>query len=215
MAVFGLELLIFWSWFRIWTWKYWFPKFLIFFSLGLTHTVHFACMRWRGSKGDDHEISSFWPQNSYQNINLDQIKKKTGTYIWWLFISFFIKIVIFLWPICRSKKLKWWLLSSVESSRCSANWQTRFRKLKLKSNKLVDLRNLKGNRYNPKVSNDGATEIMNLKHSNIRIHDLKERKKEKNLLILCTFRPTHDSKKKKKKKNNFSAHVYVYLRFKT
>ena len=34
------------------------------------------------------------------------------------------------------------LLSSVESSRCAANWQTRVWKLKLISNKLVDLRNL-------------------------------------------------------------------------
>ena len=34
------------------------------------------------------------------------------------------------------------LLSSVESSRCAGNWQTHFWKLKLKSNKLVDLRNL-------------------------------------------------------------------------
>ena len=33
-------------------------------------------------------------------------------------------------------------LSPVESSRCAVNWQTRFWKLKLKSNKLVDLRNL-------------------------------------------------------------------------
>ena len=34
------------------------------------------------------------------------------------------------------------LLSSVESSRCAASWQTRFWKLTLKSNKLVDLQNL-------------------------------------------------------------------------
>ena len=45
MVVFGLELLIFWSWFQIWTWKYRFPgflKMLIFFSL--THAVYLhAC----------------------------------------------------------------------------------------------------------------------------------------------------------------------------
>ena len=45
MVVFGLELFNFWSWFRIWTWKHRFPKFLkIFVFLSLTHTVHLhAC----------------------------------------------------------------------------------------------------------------------------------------------------------------------------
>ena len=35
----------------------------------------FACMRWRGSRGDDH-VSSFLAWKSYQNINFDQIKNR-------------------------------------------------------------------------------------------------------------------------------------------
>ena len=77
MVVFGLELLIFWSWFRIWTWKYRLPKFLKILFFPLNPHRAFACMRWRGSNGDDHAISSFLASKSYQNINFDQIKKGT------------------------------------------------------------------------------------------------------------------------------------------
>ena len=135
MVVFGLELLIFWSWFRIWTWKYRFPKFLnILFSF--THTVHLhAC------GGDDHEISSYLHSKRYQNINLDQIKNRD--------INMMITYLIFNQNcnfLATHVDARSWncdfLLSSVDSSRCRAKWQTRFWKLKLKSNKLGDLRNL-------------------------------------------------------------------------
>ena len=96
MIVFGLELLIFWSWFRIWTWKYRFPKFLtnLFFSLYPYRT--FAYMRWRGSRGDDHdEISSLLASKIYQKINFDEIKNRDIN-LMNIYLIFFIKIVIFL-----------------------------------------------------------------------------------------------------------------------
>ena len=67
MVVFGLELLIFWSWFRIlWTWKYWFLKFLKISFLPppppLNHTVHLHVCR---GETADHEISSVLASKSY------------------------------------------------------------------------------------------------------------------------------------------------------
>ena len=77
IAVFGLELLVFWNGFRIWTWKYRFSKFLKiwFFPPKPTPCI---CMRGEAasSKGDDHEISPFLASKSYQNINFDQIKNR-------------------------------------------------------------------------------------------------------------------------------------------
>ena len=61
MVVFGLGLFVFWSWLRIWTRKFEFPKFLIFFFLN--HTVHYtrACMPWRGESMKFHH---FWPKKA-------------------------------------------------------------------------------------------------------------------------------------------------------
>ena len=137
MVVFGLELLIFWSWFRIWTWKYRFPKFvnILFFSLN-PHCAY-ACMRWRGSRGDIHEISSFLHSKSYHNINFDQIKNRD--------INLMITYLIFNQNsnfLATHVDARSWngdfFKSSVESCRCAPNWQTRNLKLKWKSNKLGD-----------------------------------------------------------------------------
>ena len=95
----------------------------------------FACMWWRGSGGDDHEISSYLHSKRYQNINLDQIKNRD--------INMMITYLIFNQNcnfLATHVDARSWncdfLLSSVDSSRCPAKWQTRFWKLKLKSNKL-------------------------------------------------------------------------------
>ena len=91
----------------------------------------FACMRWRGSMGDDHEISSYLHSKRYQNINLDQIKNRD--------INLMISYLIF-YQNCKFLAIhvdarSWngdFLLSSVECSRCAAKWQTRFGKLLIK-----------------------------------------------------------------------------------
>ena len=100
----------------------------------------FACMRWRGSRGDDHEILPFLASKSYQNIDFDQIKNRD--------INLMIIYLIFYQNcnfLATHVDARSWngdfSLCSVESSRCAANWQTRFSKLKLKPTK-VDLRNL-------------------------------------------------------------------------
>ena len=46
----------------------------IFFPLN-PHRA-FACMGLRGSRLDDHKISSFLASKIYQNINFDQVKKQ-------------------------------------------------------------------------------------------------------------------------------------------
>ena len=144
MVVFGLELLNFWIQFRIWTLR---KKekskqtnknqnFWTFYLFPLTYK------RWRGSRGDDHEISSFLASKTYQNINFDQLKNRDIN----LMIIYLIQYCNFLATHVEARTWNgdFWL-SLVESSRCAGNWQnwrTRFWKLKLKLNKFVDLRNL-------------------------------------------------------------------------
>ena len=141
MVVFELELFIFWSWFRIWTWEISIFKILenfIFFPL--THTVHLHA--WRGSnKWDDHEISPFLASKSYQNINFDQIKNRDIN-LMIIYLIFYQNCNFLATHVDGRSRNGDFLLSSVDSSRCAANWQTRVWKLKFKSNKLVDLRNL-------------------------------------------------------------------------
>ena len=140
MVVFGFELFIFWSWFRIWTWKYRFPKFLKISFFPSIHTVHLHA--WGGEAAEETIMkSSFLAWKSYQNINFDQIKNRD--------INLMIIYLIF-YQNCnflatREDARSWngdFLLSSLEISRCAASWETWFWKLKLRSNKLVDLRNL-------------------------------------------------------------------------
>ena len=132
MIVFRHELLIFWGWFWKWTWKYRFPKFLTILFFPLTHTVHLLACSIEAARDDYNEISSFLASKSYQNINFDQIKTRD--------INLMITYLIF-YQNCNflathEEAISWndFLLSSVESSRCAGNWQTRFWKLKLKSN---------------------------------------------------------------------------------
>ena len=82
IVVFGLELCIFWSWFRLLTWKCWFPKFRIFRGE-------------RDRRADDHEISAFFASNSYENINFNQIKNMDTNLIM-LMIILFLFIYLFI-----------------------------------------------------------------------------------------------------------------------
>ena len=139
---------------RVWTWIAYFLKLIpnmnlkisiskilenfIFFPL--THTVHLHA--WRGSnKWDDHEIPPFLASKSYQNINFDQIKNRDIN-LMIIYLIFYQNCNFLATHVDGRSRNGDFLLSSVDSSRCAANWQTRVWKLKFKSNKLVDLRNL-------------------------------------------------------------------------
>ena len=102
------------------------------------YTVHLhAC----GQQGRHSWNFIILHSKGYQNINFDQMKNRD--------INMMITYLIFNQNcnfLATHVDARSWncdiLLSSVDSSRCPAKWQTRFWKLKLKSNKLGDLRNL-------------------------------------------------------------------------
>ena len=101
MVVFGLELFICWSWFRIWTWKYWFPKFSnIYYFFVNPHRAFEPHLHECGGVATEQTImiSSFLTSKSYQNIDFDQIKNRD------------INLMI------RSWNGDFFLLSSIESS---------------------------------------------------------------------------------------------------
>ena len=67
--------------------------FIFFF---LNPHCAFACLRWRGSRGDDHEISSYLHSERYQNINLGQIKNRdTNVMITYLIFNQNCNMVVF------------------------------------------------------------------------------------------------------------------------
>ena len=142
MVVFGLQLLIFWSWFRIWTWrKYQFQNFLkIWFFFPLNPHRAFACVE-RQQQRRRSWISPFLASKRYQNINFDQIKSRDIN-LMIIYLIFYQNCNFLATHVDGRSRNGIFLLSLVESSRCAANWQTRVWKLKFKSNKLVDLRNL-------------------------------------------------------------------------
>ena len=114
--------------------------FEIFFFLSLTHTVHLhACEMEREQRRRFFIIFGLKKLPEYKMRSNKRQGHKSGDYL-----SYFLSKLKFSWDPCRRKKSKTviFLLSSVASSRCAANWQTRIWKLKFKSNKLVDFRKL-------------------------------------------------------------------------
>ena len=103
----------------------------------------FACMRggWRGSRVD--VFSSFLASKSYQNINFDQIKDRDINLV--IIYLIFDQNWNFLATHVDARSQKWWVFTFFgrkQPMRRAANWQTRLWKLKFKSNKLVEWRNL-------------------------------------------------------------------------
>ena len=141
-----------------WTWIVYFLKLIpnmnlklsiskfswTFYFFSLTHTVHLHACGGEAA-GETIMISSYLHSKRYQNINLDQIKNRAINLVN-IYLSFY-QNCNFLATLVDARNWNGdFLLSSVESSRCAENWQTGFWKLKLKSNKLVDLRNVYPNK---------------------------------------------------------------------
>ena len=84
----------------------------------------------------------FCAPKGYQNINFDRTKNRDIN-LMIIYLIFYQNCNFFATHVgVRSRNGDFFLLSSLESSRCAANWQTRVWKLKFKSNKLVEERNL-------------------------------------------------------------------------
>ena len=86
------------------------------------------------------EISLFWPQKAIRI--LISIEKKGDIILMIIYLIFYQNCSFLSTHVDTRSRNGDFSLSSVESSRCAANRQTRFWKLKLKSNKSLDLRNL-------------------------------------------------------------------------
>ena len=87
------------------------------------------------------KLHHFCAPKSYQNINFDRTKNRDIN-LMIIYLIFYQNCNFLATHVDARSRNGDFLLSSVESSRCAGNWQTRVWKLKLKWNKLVDLRNL-------------------------------------------------------------------------